>query len=118
MIRGTVVIAWRMTVRHPELRSHSLKTWIACARSKMRNLIAVMSMMAFYLHVGYFAQFLIGELDREIALLDEAECQHLADPRRRGGASDCHDRERGSLASDLVRAILLGDCSFQIVRLL
>jgi hypothetical protein len=72
LIRGTVVIAWRMTVRHPELRSHFLKTWIACARSKMRNLDAVMSLMAFYLHVGYFAQFLIGELDREIALLDEA----------------------------------------------
>jgi radical SAM superfamily enzyme YgiQ (UPF0313 family) len=76
-IGSSVRLAWRMTVRQPELRRYYWRTVFDCLRSRPRNLYAVSTLMAFYLHVGAFAQYLVGELDGEIALLDDAQCEPL-----------------------------------------
>jgi radical SAM superfamily enzyme YgiQ (UPF0313 family) len=65
-------LAWIMTVRQPALRRHFWRTVLDCARAKPRNLEATVTLIAFYLHLGYFAQFLIRELDRELAGSDSS----------------------------------------------
>src|SRR5262245_45061992 len=66
-------LAWRMNVRHPELRGYFWRAFIDCARNNFAALERVMTMVAFYLHLGPFAQSVIEDLDAEIAVLDRAE---------------------------------------------
>jgi radical SAM superfamily enzyme YgiQ (UPF0313 family) len=63
-------LMWRMTVRRPELRRHFWRTVYDCARHNIGALEYVITMMVFYLHLGTFAKFLIDELDRQIATID------------------------------------------------
>jgi radical SAM superfamily enzyme YgiQ (UPF0313 family) len=62
-----------MTFRRPELGRHFWSVCIDCARHNFRNLEYVLTMAAFYLHLGDFASFLIKDLDRQIALLRAQE---------------------------------------------
>ncbi|MFI4986448.1 MAG: B12-binding domain-containing radical SAM protein [Alphaproteobacteria bacterium] len=64
-------LAWRMTVAQPELRREFWRTVLDCARHNIRSLQFVVMMMVFYLHLGRFAEFLIGELDRQIEADDQ-----------------------------------------------
>jgi radical SAM superfamily enzyme YgiQ (UPF0313 family) len=63
-------LMWRMTVQRPELRRHFWRTFIDCARNNIGALEYVIQMMAFYLHLGTFAKFLINDLDRQIEIID------------------------------------------------
>ncbi len=59
-------LAWRMTVEEPGLRREFWRTMLDCALHNVRGLQYVVMMTVFYLHLGPFAEFLIGELDRRI----------------------------------------------------
>ncbi len=67
-------VMWRMTVRRPDLRRHFWRTFLDCAKSNPAALDYVVMLMVVYLHLGRFAQSVIAELDRKIALdRDESE---------------------------------------------
>jgi radical SAM superfamily enzyme YgiQ (UPF0313 family) len=63
-------LAWEMTVRQPELRRHFWACVWDCMRHRARNIEAVLTLMAFYLHVGYFARFLVHEIENDTALFN------------------------------------------------
>jgi hypothetical protein len=69
-VRGLIRMLWAMNVTRPELRSHFWTTVIDCLRNKPRNFEYVIMMSVFFLHLGAFAQILIGDLDGQIAELD------------------------------------------------
>jgi hypothetical protein len=60
-----------VTFRRTDLRRHFWRTVIDCLRHKPRNLEFVLTMIAFYLRLGVFAQFLIKNLDQQIQAIDE-----------------------------------------------
>lgn len=62
-------LAWKMTVRRPDLRGHFWKTFADTARHNPGALEFVISLMMFYLHLGAFSQYLIRELDKQIAAI-------------------------------------------------
>jgi radical SAM superfamily enzyme YgiQ (UPF0313 family) len=68
-------LMWRMTVQRPELRRHFWRTIADTARHNFGALEYVITMMVFYLHLGTFAQFVIKDLDRQIAELDDEMSQ-------------------------------------------
>ena len=72
-----------MTFRRTDLRPHFWGTVIDCLRHKPRNLEFVLAMIAFYLHLGDFAQFLIADLDRQIAALDDEAARQPRSARGR-----------------------------------
>jgi len=76
--RMLVNLAWRMTFRRPELRRHFWGTLFDCARNNFAALESVVSMMAFYLHLGPFASFVIDDLTAQIEALDRQEAQAQA----------------------------------------
>ena len=63
-------LAWRMTVQRPDLRPHFWRTVVDCARHNMGAMEHVIGLMVFYLHLGKFANFLVEQLDRQIAQID------------------------------------------------
>lgn len=62
----TLRLMWRMTVKRPELRAPFWRTVTDVARHNPAALPYVIIMITFYLHLGTFASFLIGELGRQI----------------------------------------------------
>src|SRR5262245_60252890 len=48
------------------------KTFMNCARNNPAALRSIVSMMAIYVHLGPFARGVIAEIDRRIAVIDEA----------------------------------------------
>jgi radical SAM superfamily enzyme YgiQ (UPF0313 family) len=60
-----------VTFRRRDLGRQFWRTVIDCLRHKPRNMEFVLAMIAFYLHLGTFAQFLIKDLDRQIQVLDD-----------------------------------------------
>jgi hypothetical protein len=69
-LRAIGRLAWCMTFTRPGLRPHFWKTVLDCAVHNHSSLIAVLTMIAYYLHLGDFAQFVIKDLDRQIETLD------------------------------------------------
>ena len=65
-----VRIMWRMTVQRPELRRHFWQTFADTARHNLAALEFVTTLIAFYLHLGSFAQYVISELNRQIDAID------------------------------------------------
>jgi radical SAM superfamily enzyme YgiQ (UPF0313 family) len=63
-------LVWKMTVRRPDLRRHFWKTFADTARHNPGALEFVISLMVFYLHLGAFSQYLIGELNKQIAAIE------------------------------------------------
>jgi radical SAM superfamily enzyme YgiQ (UPF0313 family) len=63
-------LVWCMTFTQPGLRRHFWKTALDCAVHNSSALVAVLTMTAYYLHLGTFAQFVIKDLDRQIETLD------------------------------------------------
>jgi radical SAM superfamily enzyme YgiQ (UPF0313 family) len=59
-----------VTFRRTDLAPHFWRTVVDCLRHRPGNLEFVLAMIAFYLHLGTFAQFLIKDLDRQIPALD------------------------------------------------
>jgi radical SAM superfamily enzyme YgiQ (UPF0313 family) len=70
-LKGLARLVHSASFRRTELRRHFWRTVIDCLRHKPRNLEMVLGNIAFYLHVGSFAQFLIENLDRQIQAIDE-----------------------------------------------
>jgi radical SAM superfamily enzyme YgiQ (UPF0313 family) len=60
-----------VTFRRTDLGRQFWRTVLDCLRHKPRNMEFVLAMIAFYLHLGTFAQFLIKDLDRQIRVLDD-----------------------------------------------
>ncbi len=69
-LRAIGRLAWCMTFTRPGLRRVFWKTVLDCAVHNHSSLIAVLTMIAYYLHLGDFAQFVIKDLDRQIEALD------------------------------------------------
>src|SRR5262249_36189286 len=63
-------LAWHIHARHPGLRRYFWTMFFDCARNNFAALDRVMTMVAFYLHLGPFARSVIADLDAEIAALD------------------------------------------------
>jgi radical SAM superfamily enzyme YgiQ (UPF0313 family) len=85
-------LIWRVAFRRTDLGPHVWRTVIDCLRHAPRNLELVFSMIAFYLHLGMFAQYLIRGLDRQIAALDNEAARRprsleLATPNSVGALS-------------------------------
>jgi radical SAM superfamily enzyme YgiQ (UPF0313 family) len=70
-LKGLARLVHCVTFRRTDLRRHFWRTVIDCLRHKPRNLEFVLTMIAFYLHLGVFAQFLIKNLDQQIQAIDE-----------------------------------------------
>jgi radical SAM superfamily enzyme YgiQ (UPF0313 family) len=70
-LKGLARLIRRVTFRRTDLGAHFWGAVIDCLRHKPRNLEFVLAMIAFYLHLGTFAQFLIEDLDRQIESLDD-----------------------------------------------
>ena len=63
-------LVWRMSVQRPELRREFWRTITSTLRHNPAAFEFTISLMTFYLHLGTFATFLIGDLDRQIAELE------------------------------------------------
>jgi hypothetical protein len=63
-------LVWCMTFTRPALRKHFWKTALDCAVHNYASLVAVLTMIAYYLHLGDFSQFVLKDLDRQIEALD------------------------------------------------
>lgn len=61
---------WRATVTEPHLARHFWGTFAAIARANPAALRLVIFHTAFYLHLGPFAQFVIGDLEQQIAAIE------------------------------------------------
>jgi radical SAM superfamily enzyme YgiQ (UPF0313 family) len=70
-LKGLARLIGCVTFRRTDLRRHFWGTVFDCLRHKPRNLEFVLAMIAFYLHLGTFAQFLIKDLDRQIQAVDD-----------------------------------------------
>ena len=69
-LRAISRLAWCMTFTRPALRRHFWKTVLDCAVHNHTSLVPALTMIAYYLHLGEFAKFVIKDLDRQIATLD------------------------------------------------
>ena len=65
-LNGILRLMWSMTVRYPDLRRHFWKTLASTACHNPGALKSIVPLMAFYLHLGAFAQQLVRELDKQI----------------------------------------------------
>ncbi len=65
-LRAISRLAWCMTFTRPALRREFWKTVLDCAVHNHTSLVPVLTMTAYYLHLGEFAQFVIKDLDRQI----------------------------------------------------
>lgn len=63
-------LMWRMTVTQPELRPHFWKTVTSVGWRNPAALEYVIILITFYLHMGTFSKFLIGDLARQIEAAD------------------------------------------------
>jgi radical SAM superfamily enzyme YgiQ (UPF0313 family) len=70
-LKGLVRILGRVTFQRSDLGRPFWGMVFDCVRHKPRNLEFVLTLAAFYLHLGRFAQVLIKDLDRQIERLDE-----------------------------------------------
>ncbi|GEO99407.1 B12-binding domain-containing radical SAM protein [Methylobacterium haplocladii] len=70
-LRSLGRICWRMTLRRPELAGHFWGTFFLILRRNPRALEAAIMNMVLYLHLYPFSHYVIAELDRRIAAIDD-----------------------------------------------
>jgi hypothetical protein len=79
--RAVCRLVWCMTFTRPALRKYFWNTVLDCAVHNYASLVAVLTMTAYYLHLGDFSQFVLKDLDRQIETLDlEASQATLPQP--------------------------------------
>ena len=102
-LRAITRLAWCMTFTRPALRRHFWKTVLDCAVHNHTSLVPVLTMIAYYLHLGEFAQFVIKDLDRQIDALEiEAVQAPVRQPVAVAGSRSAGVREvRASFFSSL-----------------
>ncbi len=71
-IRMLVAAVWQLGIRSTELRRHFWRTLIDIALHRSANIEAVVGMMILYTHLGPFARYLIGEVNRLLATAEPA----------------------------------------------
>jgi Domain of unknown function (DUF4070) len=74
-------LMWHMTVTRPALRKPFWGAMADIARHNPSALESVIALIAFYVHLGKFAEFLLRDIDRKIEELErqsEAEVLRLA----------------------------------------
>jgi radical SAM superfamily enzyme YgiQ (UPF0313 family) len=71
-------LTWHMNVRRPRLRSYFWSALLDCAKHNPRAIEVVLWMMIFYLHLGNFADFVVGELDGQIETARQESLQQSA----------------------------------------
>jgi hypothetical protein len=64
-------LLWYVGTRHPRLFPYFLGSLVRCMRRNGPALKAAVTMMLFYLHLGSFARYVSGEIDRDLARLEE-----------------------------------------------
>ena len=63
-------LAWCMTFTRPALRPYFWKTVFTCGRHNVGSLVGVLTMSAYYLHLGDFSKLVIKEVDERVEALD------------------------------------------------
>ena len=71
-------LTWHMNVRNPRLRPYFWGALLDCVKHNPRAIEVVLWMMVFYLHLGNFADFVVGELDGQIETARQESFQRLA----------------------------------------
>ncbi|HEY0797269.1 MAG TPA: B12-binding domain-containing radical SAM protein [Acidisarcina sp.] len=78
--RAIFRLAWCMTFTRPALRRHFWKTVIDCAVHNHASLVPVLTMIAYYLHLGEFAKLVLKEVDGQIETLARESVHSSNDP--------------------------------------
>ena len=68
-------LAWCMTFTRPALRRHFWKTVFDCVIHNPGSLVAVLTMTAYYLHLGDFSKLVLKEVDQWIETADVEAAQ-------------------------------------------
>jgi radical SAM superfamily enzyme YgiQ (UPF0313 family) len=68
--RAVCRLIWCSTFTRPWLRRHFWRTVSDCAVHNPGSLVAVFTMIAYFLHIGEFAKFVVKDIDRQIEALD------------------------------------------------
>jgi radical SAM superfamily enzyme YgiQ (UPF0313 family) len=71
-IRMLVAAVWHLGIRSTEVRRHFWRTLIDTMLHRIGSLEAVVGMMILYTHLGPFARYLIGEVNRLLATPEPA----------------------------------------------
>ncbi|MGD9543126.1 MAG: B12-binding domain-containing radical SAM protein [Methylocystis sp.] len=66
-------LSWWMTINRPKVAARFWPLFLSCARNNPSALECVVLMTGLYLHVGPFALRVVGDLDRQIAALDQGD---------------------------------------------
>jgi radical SAM superfamily enzyme YgiQ (UPF0313 family) len=69
-LRFAFRLIWHMTIEKPELRAHFWRTLVHIVRHNPSALSLVIILLTPYLHLGAFARFVVGHLERQIAALE------------------------------------------------
>ena len=72
-IKRLLRIIWYVGVLHPKLAPHFLRTFCECAWHNPSAVKSTTTMMTLYLHLGPFAQQVIGDIERLIERIDRGE---------------------------------------------
>jgi hypothetical protein len=64
-------LMWHMTVRMPRYRKAFWGAIFDTARHNPRALESVIALIAFYVHLGTFGQYLVRDIDRKINVLEQ-----------------------------------------------
>ncbi|HXQ84241.1 MAG TPA: B12-binding domain-containing radical SAM protein [Xanthobacteraceae bacterium] len=67
---GTIRMVHELLSRLPEGRERFWKTFTTCVSSNPQSLRAIVSLMAFYLHIGPYSRHVIKQIDRQIEELE------------------------------------------------
>ncbi len=81
-----VKLMWHMTVRMPRYRKAFWGTIFDTARHNPRALESVIALIAFYVHLGTFGQYLVRDIDRKIDVL-ERQAETEVPPKTRLAAA-------------------------------
>jgi hypothetical protein len=79
-LRAFAICAWRMTVKHPELRSHYWGTIFDCMRSNPSSLRGVVLFASIYLDIGQSSRHVVSTMRRQIEAIDRGEWVPFARP--------------------------------------
>ncbi len=66
-------LLWTMAVKRRDWRGYFWKTLLACLIRRPRSIKPVLKNLALYAHLGPFSQFVITEIDRQIAELRQTD---------------------------------------------
>ena len=78
---GSIEGVHRVIRALPDAREPFWNTFVQVAKGNPNALRYIVMLMALYMHLGPFSKYVIGEIDRRIAQLDEANLGSAAEVR-------------------------------------